>query len=77
MYSPQQIEAITTELRTSLGDNIPWKYEEKNNVMLSEFAQNKADVVLDNLRKTLLDEWHSKTAKTLPTALKRAIGRFS
>lgn len=58
MYSPEQIENLTAELRHSLGDNISWKYEEKLAVMLSEFAQNKSDVVLEKLRNTLTDEWH-------------------
>ena len=74
MYTPQQVESLTAELRNSLGDNIPWKYEEKSHVMLSEFAQNKADVVLENLRKTFVDEWHIKTAKKLPSALKSQLG---
>ncbi|MDG1750567.1 MAG: hypothetical protein P8I03_02725 [Thalassotalea sp.] len=74
MYSPEQIENLTAELRHSLGDNIPWKYEEKLAVMLSEFAQNKSDVVLEKLRNTLTDEWHSKTAKKLPKSIKEQLG---
>jgi len=73
-YTPEQIENITTDLRTSLGDNIPWKYEKKFNVMLSEFAQNKSDVVLNYLRNTLTDEWHVKTAKKIPSSLKEQLG---
>lgn len=74
MYSPEQIESLTAKLRDSLGDNIPWKYEEKLTAMLSEFAQNKSDVVLENLRNTLTDEWHSKTVKKLPNAIKEQLG---
>jgi len=77
LYSSEQIETLTTELRRSLGDNISWKYEEKLAVMLSEFAQNKSDVVLDNLRITLTDEWQSKTAKKLPKAIKEQLGDLS
>lgn len=76
-FSPQQVEAMTTELRESLGSNIPWKYEEKYHVMLSEFAQNKADVVLANLRKTLPDEWQGKNAKKLPVELKEQLGSLA
>ncbi|MEW6991912.1 hypothetical protein AADZ91_14645 [Colwelliaceae bacterium 6441] len=74
MYSPEQIATLTASLRESLGDNIPWQYEEKLDVMLSEFAQNKSEVVLANLRKSLTDEWHSKTVKKLPKALKNQLG---
>jgi hypothetical protein len=74
LSSPEQIETLTAELRQSLGDNIPWKYEEKLAVMLSEFAQNKSDVVLENLRSVLTDEWHEKTAKRLPKSLKEQLG---
>lgn len=74
MYTSEQISTLTAELRESLGDNIPWKYEEKLAVMLSEFAQNKSDVVLEKLRITLTDEWHSKTAKKLPKAIKMQLG---
>lgn len=74
MYTPEKIEELSSDLRQSLGDNIPWKYEEKMGVMLSEFAQNKSDVVLENLRKTLTDEWHAKTVKKLPKSLKEQLG---
>ncbi len=76
-YSPQEIEAITMTLRESLGSNIPWKYEEKYHVMLSEFAQNKADVVLENLRQSLPDEWQGKQAKKLPAELKEQLGALA
>ncbi|MDO6445224.1 hypothetical protein Q4493_05485 [Colwellia sp. 1_MG-2023] len=74
MYSSNQIESITAELRHSLGDNIPWKYEDKMAVMLSEFAQNKSDVVFEKLKVSLTDEWHSKTVKKMPKALKKQLG---
>lgn len=77
MFTSKQIEELTNELRASLGDNISWKYEEKSRVMLSEFAQNKSDVVLDKLRKTLTDEWHYKTVKRLPNELKQQLGNLS
>ena len=74
MYSPEQIESITAELRQSLGDNIPWQYEDKMAVMLSEFAQNKSDVVLEKLQAVLIDEWHRKTVKKMPKELKMQLG---
>lgn len=76
-FSSTEIEQISLPLRESLGDNIPWKYEEKLPAMLSEFAQNKADVVLDNLRKTLVHEWDVKTAKKMPKSLKKDLGDLS
>ncbi|GAA6204911.1 hypothetical protein [Thalassotalea sp. SU-HH00458] len=77
MYTPEQIAHLTAELRHSLGDNIPWQYEEKLAMMLSEFAQNKSDVVLAKLRNTLTDEWHSKTVKKMPKELKTQLGNLA
>ena len=74
MPAANDIEQITKPLRQSLGDNIPWQFEAKLNVMLSEFAQNKSAVVLDNLRNTLTDEWHAKNAKKMPHSLKSQLG---
>ncbi|MCO4799976.1 MAG: hypothetical protein KC484_12200 [Colwelliaceae bacterium] len=74
MYTSKKIEELTSDLRQSLGDNIPWQYEEKMGVMLSEFAQNKSDVVLEKLRTVLTDEWHDKTAKKLPKSIKEQLG---
>jgi hypothetical protein len=74
LYSSAQIESITAELRQSLGDNIPWQYEDKMAVMLSEFAQNKSDVVFEKLQAVLTDEWHSKTVKKMPKELKSQLG---
>ncbi len=73
-YSLEQIEAISEPLRVSLGDNITWQYDKKFNGMLSEFAQNKSDVVLENLKPHLIDEWDNKSAKRLPKALKEQLG---
>lgn len=68
-YSAQEIESITATLRESLGDNITWQFDEKMQAMLSEFAQNKSDIVLEHLRVTLTDEWSFKTIKSLPSSL--------
>ncbi len=73
-YSSEQIQAISEPLRQSLGDNITWQYDEKFNGMLSEFAQNKSDVVFANLKPQLIDEWDNKSAKRLPKALKEQLG---
>lgn len=72
-YSAQEIESITATLRKSLGDNITWQFDEKMQTMLSEFAQNKSDGVLENLRVKLTDEWHFKTIKSLPKSLQNQL----
>lgn len=70
MYTQEQIEQLTAELRSMLGDNITWKYEERYGVMLSEFAQNKSDGVFDKLAPMFHFQWDYKAAKKLPKVLK-------
>lgn len=73
-YTQSEIENITQLLRESLGDNITWKFDEKFHGMLSEFAQNKSDVVLEKLRNALPHEWDTKTVKKLPKSMKVQLG---
>ncbi len=72
-FSALQIEELTQELRNKLGDNITWRFEERFNVMLSEFAQNKSANVLNLLRELFPHEWDRKTAKHLPEQLQEQL----
>jgi len=76
-FTQENIELMSLQLRESLGSNITWQYEQRLNVMLSEFAQNKSDDILEKLRLSLADEWHSKTAKKLPSTLKSQLGELA
>ncbi|WP_206482872.1 hypothetical protein [Thalassotalea sp. G2M2-11] len=76
-YSEQQIWQLTEPLRQSLGNNITWSFDERLNMMLSEFAQNKSQQVLSSLRETLIDEWHDKSWKHQPSVLKNALADFA
>lgn len=70
MYTQEQIEQVTAELRSRLGDNITWQYEARYDVMLSEFAQNKSDGVFEKLAPMFPFQWDEKAAKRLPKVLK-------
>ncbi|OKY26589.1 hypothetical protein [Thalassotalea sp. PP2-459] len=73
MYTQKQIEHLTAELRSRLGDNIIWKYEDRYGVMLSEFAQNKSDDVFERLVPIFPFQWDHKAAKKLPNVLKNEL----
>ena len=73
-FSEQQIRQLTKPLCQALGDNISWSFEPRHQVMLSEFAQNKSDLVLARLREQLPHEWCDKTWKKLPKVLKSELG---
>lgn len=73
MYTQEQIEQATEQLREALGDNITWKYEPRYAVMLSEFAQNKSDAVFEKLSPLFCYQWEYKTAKKMPKSLKQEL----
>lgn len=70
MYTQDQVEQLTAELRSMLGDNIIWKYEDRYGVMLSEFAQNKSEGVFEKLASIFPFQWDNNAAKKLPSILK-------
>lgn len=70
MYTQEEVEQQTAELRSKLGDNITWKYEARYDVMLSEFAQNKSDGVFESLAPLFKFQWDYRSAKKLPKVLK-------
>jgi len=76
-YTPQQIESLTADIRELLGHSLLWKYEVKFNGMLSEFAQNKSDAILESLREIFEDEWDAKTVKKVPKGIKIQLGNLA
>lgn len=67
--SEEELTQQTAALINLLGDTISWRYEERLNVMLSEFAQNKGAPIFTVLQSHFSDEWDVKTIKYAPPEL--------
>lgn len=73
-----QIEQHTHHLRAEISDpldkSLVWRFDDRFNAMLSEFAQNRADDVLSSLRNIFPHEWHAKVNKFIPSEIRNQLG---
>lgn len=81
LYSQDQIEELThhlrTEISTPLDNDLVWRWDERHQAMLAEFAQNRSENVLTSLRSLFPHEWNCKTRKFLPKEIKTFLGSKS
>jgi len=74
----ERIEQYTHHLRAEisypLDKSLVWKFDERFNAMLSEFAQNRADDVLASLRNIFPHEWQAKVNKFIPAEIRNQLG---
>ncbi len=68
-FSEQQVEQFTHHICDDLQNDLAWRYEDRLQAMLSEFAQNRSEPILDKIREAFPDEWHKKNIKTAPKEL--------
>lgn len=77
----EKIEQYTHHLRAEISDpldkSLVWKFDERFNAMLSEFAQNRADDVLASLRNIFPHEWQAKINKFIPAEIRNQLGTLS
>lgn len=69
LYTEQEIRTVAADLIESFGDLLIWKWEEKRNVLLAEFASGKSDQVITTLQKFYSNEWNRKSIKQAPTSI--------
>lgn len=53
-----------------LGEQLTWRWDDKQNALLTEFSWEKKDPILAILRQLFSDEWHKKNIKKMPKAVK-------
>jgi hypothetical protein len=77
----EQIEQHTHHLRAEISDpldkSLVWRFDDRFNAMLSEFAQNRAEDVLASLRNIFQHEWHAKINKFIPAEIRNQLGPLS
>ena len=71
------IEEITLPLRQQFNTEINWRFDDKFNVMLSEFSQMTSVNVLTELRELFPHEWDVKNIKTSPLSLFDQLSGFT
>lgn len=65
----EKLAQITADLRQQIMTEITWRYDERFDVMLSEFSQLTSINIIDELRKIFPDEWHQKNINATPIKL--------
>jgi len=73
----ENISSATTDITEPLKKLLNWRWEESRQVMLSEFANGKAEQTLAVLRNNFADEWDRKNIKKAPKALRDQLGDLS
>ena len=71
------VEETTLSLRQQFNTEINWRFDEKFNVMLSEFSQMTSVKVIAELRDFFPHEWNVKNIKTSPLALFEQLSGFT
>ncbi|WP_448564742.1 hypothetical protein [Thalassotalea ganghwensis] len=73
-FTQHQIEQYTSELRNHLRSDLIWQWDERLNVLLSEFAQNKSQDVLSVLKSFFEHEWTKHNISKAPKDLRQQLG---
>ena len=73
----EAIEEVTLPLRQQFNTEINWRFDDKFNVMLSEFSQMTSVKVMAELREFFPHEWNAKNIKTSPLSLFAQLSGFT
>ena len=76
-FSEEQLFNTFKDILPALGDDLSWRYEERSNALLSEFARDKKKRVFSALQMRLTDEWDRKSIKRVPDELKSQLKDFT
>lgn len=74
-YVEESTHNITHSFDSDLELN--WRWEDNHKAMLTEFARNKKDKVLNILREQFDHEWNRKSIKKAPKALADQLGELT
>lgn len=76
-YNKNQQDTIFNTITASLSDELTWRWEEKQSVLLSEFSWEKKERILTMVRSLFSEEWHKQNIKNAPKTLKDELGELA
>ena len=76
-YNKNQQDTIFSTITTPLGDELTWRWEEKQSALLAEFSWEKKERFLITLRELFSEEWNKKTIKNAPKTIKDELGELA
>lgn len=76
-YNKEHQDTILNSITLPLGDELSWRWEEKQSVLLTEFSWEKKERMLTILRRLFSEEWHKKNIKKSPASLKSELGELT
>tara|TARA_R110000744_G_scaffold78514_2_gene154600 strand:- start:3740 stop:4177 length:438 start_codon:yes stop_codon:yes gene_type:complete len=76
-YNKNKQDTIFSTVTTQLGDELTWRWEDKQAVLLTEFSWEKKERILTILRRLFSDEWQKKNIKQAPIALKDELAELA
>jgi hypothetical protein len=74
--NPQQ-DSMFSSITTPLGDELTWRWEDRQSALLCEFSWEKKDRILTSLRNIFSEEWNKKTIKKAPKVIKDELGELA
>lgn len=75
-YKQTKQDTILSTITTPLGDELTWRWEDKQSALLAEFSWEKKEHILTILRQLFSEEWHRKNIKKAPQTLKDELGKL-
>ena len=76
-YNKKQQDTIFSTVTTPLGNELTWRWENKQSALLTEFSWEKKERILTTLRELFSEEWHKKNIKKAPEPLKIELGELA
>lgn len=73
-YNEEQIKNTSQPILKQFSDLLTWRWEERKEVLLAEFASGKAEDVLKVLKQSFLHEWDKQSIKGAPQSLLNELG---
>jgi len=77
IYNQQQQDAIFSSITIPLGDELSWRWDNRQSALLTEFSWEKKERILAIVRQLFNDEWHKKTIKKAPKATKDELAELA
>ncbi|MBA6392429.1 hypothetical protein H4J38_16810 [Colwellia sp. BRX10-3] len=73
----KQQDTIFSTITTPLGDELTWRWEDKQSALLAEFSWEKKERILTVLHKLFSEEWHNKNINKAPKAVRNELGELA
>lgn len=75
-YNEEEIRLAAQHITEPLEELLNWRWEDKKQMLLSEFARGKSEQTLTVLNELFTHTWDKDSAKYAPASVKKELGNF-